>query len=125
MLEKRQHPRVKIQELHAEICVSAADPFQRCILQGSVLDMSNTGIKIKLLTAMPKIPAHSNISIVLTNVNLSTPLKIKGMLRHVSADNECGIAFSSQTSTLEVDEFVFECVRNNAFSAPPQCGHGT
>jgi hypothetical protein len=114
MVEKRQHSRILVQDLHAEICVTEPGACQQSILQGSVIDMSNSGIKIKLLSPMPHTSSMSKISIVLTNSNLSNPMTIKGMVRHISVNNECGVAFSNQTENADIDEFLFECVRNNA-----------
>jgi hypothetical protein len=118
MIEKRQHPRVLVQDLHAEIYVTSPDLIQTTVLKGTVVDMSHSGIKIKLISVMPSITQQSNITIVLTNINLSTPIKITGMLRYISESKECGIMFSSNTGTSLIDGFVFECVRSRPTSAP-------
>ena len=114
MIEKRQHSRILVQDLHAEICVTESGTSQQSILQGSVVDMSNSGIKIKLLSPMPHTSPMSKISILLTNSNLSNPMTIKGMVRHISVNNECGVAFSNEVGNADIDEFLFECVRNIA-----------
>lgn len=111
MTEKRQNSRVLVRDLHADISVIGPDSLLVTTLTGGVVDMSYSGIKIKLLTAMPNIASQSKITIILTGASLSTPMTIKGMVRHISAANECGIAFTNELGMPEIDSFVFECIR--------------
>ncbi|MDP5031914.1 MAG: PilZ domain-containing protein [Paraglaciecola sp.] len=111
MLEKRQHSRVLVEDLQADICFTDPDSDHVTVLTGGVVDMSYSGIKIKLGAALPNIPSLSKISIVLTSASLSTPMTIKGMVRHTSEQNECGIAFSSENGASDVGEYLFECIR--------------
>jgi hypothetical protein len=111
MLEKRQEARVLAQDLHADICVMGPDSEILTTMKGEVVDMSYSGIKIKLSAAMPNIPSQSKITILLSNPNLTTPVTIKGMVRYLSKENDCGIAFANEQGKSELGKFLFECVR--------------
>lgn len=60
---------------------------------------------------MPNIPPQCKVTIVLTSSTLTTPMTIKGSVRHISETNECGIALTKDVGESDGGKFLFECIR--------------
>ena len=67
--DKRQHPRLSLKGVHANITISNALSEDSIHLEGDMVDMSYSGIRIKLLSEMPQNLPASNVKIVLTLPN--------------------------------------------------------
>lgn len=77
-----------------------------------MVDMSYSGIRIRLLSEMPQNLPDSNVKIVLTLPSSGICCTIKGSIRHINADSEVGLHYSDYHKENEVDAFMFECVKH-------------
>ena len=76
-----------------------------------MLDMSYSGIRIKLTSAMPDNLTDSDVKISLKLPNSDVSCIIKGHIRHISESTELGLQYASHHKEGDVDQFMFECVR--------------
>ncbi len=109
--EKRRHPRFNPKGITASICIIPPSPDEEVSLQGTIVDMSYSGVKIKLSSAMPEDLPKSKIRIDLTLPESGIPFTINGVIKHISEPSECGFHYSEHHSEDEVDELMFECVK--------------
>ena len=115
--DKRKYPRFSLKGVHANIMISnPADDSSIC-LEGSMVDMSYSGIRIKLNAAMPQhLPAgnvkSSNVKIILTLPSSGMCCTIKGAIRHINTESEVGLHYSDYHKENEVDAFMFECIKH-------------
>ncbi len=105
--ERRLHPRVSPDGLRAKIFFgSLHDPDQ---LEGDVLDISLTGIKIKLDASPGEL--NGKIKIVLLLPETSIPLSITGTLKHQSTPAEVGLHYVGNPNADALDKLLFECTK--------------
>jgi hypothetical protein len=110
--DKRQHPRLSLKGVHANITISNALSEDSIHLEGDMVDMSYSGIRIKLLSEMPQNLPASNVKIVLTLPNSDISCTIKGAIRHISNNAEVGMHYRDYHKEDDVDAFMFECVKH-------------
>ncbi|WP_426369993.1 PilZ domain-containing protein [Pseudocolwellia sp. HL-MZ7] len=113
-IDNRKHARVKPQSLTANITIFTPTDDTEIHLEGQVLDMSMAGIKIKLFSAMPENIAKSKIKI---KINLlmpksGLPVTIKGVIKRLDNDSECGIQYYKDHPDKEIDNLLFECIKS-------------
>ena len=113
--ENRRHPRFCPDNLTANISIEPPPPDKKFIIEGAVIDMSYTGIKIKL-----NMPIHSDISksVILINLTLpesGIPLTIRGIIKHLNNRSECGLQYSDKHLEHKVDDLMFECIKQVAY----------
>ncbi|MFT6898782.1 MAG: hypothetical protein ACJA13_003209 [Paraglaciecola sp.] len=111
MIEKRKHVRFEPTGLLAIITIYPPFPHEKILLQGVVLDMSGSGIRIKLFSAMPTDIPESKMEINLTLPKSAFPIAIKGVIRHVNPQSEIGFKFADDNEKQEVDDLLFECIK--------------
>ena len=109
--DQRKYPRYASSDLHAVITISPPPPNALISLEGIVLDISHKGIKIKLNSAMPDNIPTSEILIYIVMPKSGLPVKIHGLIRHVSDESECGINFHEDHSENELNNLLFECIK--------------
>lgn len=115
--DKRKYPRFSLKGVHANIMISNPVDDSSICLEGSMVDMSYSGIRIKLDAAMPEhLPAgkakSSNVKIVLTLPSSGMCCTIKGAIRHINTESEVGLHYSDYHKENEVDAFMFECIKH-------------
>ncbi|GAA0854513.1 PilZ domain-containing protein [Aliiglaciecola litoralis] len=110
--DKRVHPRFSPKGVHADIIISNQSNPQGIHLEGNMLDMSYSGIRIKLLSAMPATLPDSHVKITLTLPTSGICCTIKGLIRHVNEAAELGLQYSKFHPEHEMDDFIFECVKH-------------
>lgn len=110
-IDKREHPRFTSSDLNAVITISPPPPDKLISLEGTVLDMSHKGIRIKLHTAMPQGIPTSKILINIVMPQSGLPVKIHGFIRHISKESECGIKYHEDHSDDELESLLFECIK--------------
>jgi hypothetical protein len=113
-LENRQHPRFNPQGLTADIIIEPMSSENMISVQGSIVDMSYTGIKIKLFEALPEHLPKSKIKISLTIPESGIPIRINGYIKHLNEQSECGLNYSEHHHEHEVDDLMFECIKSVA-----------
>jgi len=110
-IDKREHPRYTSSDLNAVITISPPAPDELIVLEGTVLDMSRKGVKIKLHSPMPdNIPA-SKILINIVMPQSGLPVKIRGVIRHMNEESECGIHYHEDHCEDELKNLLFECIK--------------
>jgi hypothetical protein len=106
-VERRQHPRIYPQGLRAKIFLdSQPDPLN---LEGDVLDISLTGIKIKL--DKPSGDLDGKIKIALSLPDTGIPLSITGILKHQANASELGLHYIGNPDADALDRLLFECTK--------------
>jgi len=109
--DNREFPRYTSSDLNAVITISPPLPEDKIHLEGTVLDMSQKGIKIKLHSAMPDDIPTSKILINIIMPQSGLLVKIHGFIRHMNDESECGINYHNDHSEDELKNLLFECIK--------------
>ena len=109
----RRHVRFNPKGLKATITINRPLVNEDIHLQGDVIDMSYSGIKIKLLSAMPTDLPESKIIIAVTMPKSGISITIKGSIRHFNEEAEYGVHYTEDQNEHAVDDFMFECIKTS------------
>lgn len=109
--DQREFPRYSSSDLNAVITISPPPPDEWIQLEGTVLNMSQRGIKIKLHSAMPDDIPTSKILINIVMPKSGLVVKIRGHIRHINDEHECGINYHVDHSEDELKSLLFECIK--------------
>jgi len=109
--EQRTQPRFVADNLTAHITVKPPSADKKITVNGKLIDMSYTGIKIRLNTPLPDILDYGEIKIVIMLPQSGIPISIQGIIRHDNEKNEYGVQFSDQHKQQTVDRLMFECIK--------------
>lgn len=112
-MDKREHPRYASSDLSAVITISPPPPDELISLKGTVVDMSQNGIKIKLHSAMPDAIPTSKILINIIMPKSGLLVKIRGFIRHINAESEYGINYHKDHKEEELENLLFECIKSH------------
>lgn len=109
--DKRSHKRFSPEGIIAHIIIAPPLPDEEIVIDGVVVDMSYSGIKIKLNQPLVHEvqEAELRISIILPESGVS--MSIHGMIRHIHEKHECGLQYTQQHTENELDSLMFECVK--------------
>jgi len=110
-MDKREYPRYTSSDLSAVITISPPPPDELISLKGTVLNMSQNGIKIKLHSAMPETIPTSKILINIIMPKSGLLVKIRGFIRHINEESECGINYHKAHKEDELKNLLFECIK--------------
>jgi hypothetical protein len=107
--EKRAYPRYCPTGLQALIVVEEAGciPFR---LTGEVIDISYTGIKIRLTVPLARLN-DGKVKIELTLPETGIPLTITGTVKHWASPSEFGLQYAEETPDIFKDNLLFECIK--------------
>jgi len=108
--DNRLHPRIEPAELIAQIKITHPPAEETCS-NGTVIDISYSGIKIKLSSPI-EADKNDKITIELQLPKSGIPVTIHGTIKH-RLDNECGIYFGDLHPEATVDDLMFECVMHS------------
>jgi len=106
--DNRIHPRIEPQNLAAHIKITRP-PAEDFLTEGFVLDISYSGIKIKLNSPI-QAEENDQITISLQLPKSGIPVAIHGIIKHQLSNTECGIYFGDLHPEEHVDDLMFECV---------------
>lgn len=106
--ERRQSPRIYPKGLKASIYLEPwRDP---AFMEGEVVDISYTGIKIRLKT--PKADEMAGkIKIQLFLPDTGIPFSITGILINKQTPTDIGVHYHQSPNISEMDKFMFECTK--------------
>ncbi len=107
--EKRLYPRVNPKNLIAHITINRP-PDEALTMDGIVVDLSHSGIKIKL-SAPLMAEINDQITINLQLPKSGIPICIHGVIVHRRSPMECGLHFVDQPPLKSIDSLMFECVK--------------
>lgn len=115
--EKRHHPRFFPQGLYANIAIKPGLSHEEIDLSGEIIDMSYSGIKIRLNEPLQidLNNAEVRISLVLPQSNL--PVSINGIIKHIIENKDFGVKFSASHAEHSIDNLMFECIKLSSQSA--------
>jgi c-di-GMP-binding flagellar brake protein YcgR len=106
--ERRQHPRFNPRGLKARIYLgSRIDPAH---LEGDVVDISFTGIKLRLKSPIADDLA-GKIRIELLLPDSGIPFSISGILKHQHNSTDLGLHYVDSPDVIDMDRFMFECIK--------------
>lgn len=109
--EHRKYPRFCPIGLTASISIEPPLPKERFTLKGIILDMSYTGIKIKLDSPITKDIQKSMIAISLMLPESGIPVTIRGIIKYLNNSSECGFEYVKEHLDDEIDDLMFECIK--------------
>jgi len=78
-------------------------------LSGEILDISRTGIRIKLSKPLGK-SVNDNLKITMSLPESGSPITVHGTLKHLHSDTEYGVHYTDHIDG-SVDDMLFECVK--------------
>jgi len=111
MTDNRKHPRFCPNGLAACISIELSPPDEKLTFNGTVINMSYTGIKIKLSTPLNIDIPDSLLHISLTLPESGLPVTIRGMIKHLNNDSECGLQYTGKDLEHSIDNLMFECIK--------------
>lgn len=106
--ERRRSPRYCPKGLRAAICLEPSHDL--AYMEGEVVDISYTGIKIRLDTPTAGHMA-GKIRIQVQMPESGIPLTITGILKHQSTPTDIGLNYAESSNVIELDKFMFECIK--------------
>lgn len=106
--ERRQSPRFNPEGLKANITLESAQDTIN--LEGEVVDISHTGVKLKLKEPMP-VSIDRKIRIDLLLPGSGIPFSISGILKHQLNATELGLHYVDYPVVEALDSFMFECIK--------------
>ena len=111
--ERRRHPRLALNDLKAHITISRS--FEDNIeMDGQVIDLSYSGIKIRLDTPLPE-TADGVLTIIIILPESRIPLTIHGEIKQISPPLDYGLQYINNPSEQDFDQLMFECVKLSNF----------
>jgi len=115
--DKRKHRRFYPDNFLASITlILESSPKKKIKIEGTVVDMSYTGIKIKLDSPIDEDIQEAEIHINLMMPESGVPITIKGTIKHLQNKSEYGLQYSEKDLGLDIDHLMFECIKEVAIS---------
>jgi hypothetical protein len=111
--ERRSRTRFCPVGLSAHLIIEPTLTENNIVLEGSVLDISYSGIKLKLHQRLQATFEEAHIRIVIRLPESGVPLTIHGMIRHIheAETSHCGLQYADHHEENELDELMFECIK--------------
>ncbi len=109
--ENRKYPRFRPNNLNASISIEPPPPGEKLTFEGTVINMSHSGIKIKLNSPVNIDIQKSALLINLTLPESGVPVTIRGMIKHLNNDSEYGFEYSEKLPKSDADKLMFECIK--------------
>ena len=108
--EKRSQRRVKPKNVKADV-FSTHSFEQEIDLNAEIIDISRTGIRIKLSDPLDT-SIHDRLKITMFLPESGAPFTVHGMLKHQHSETEYGLHLSDHVEG-SIDDMVFECISLN------------
>lgn len=109
--EKRDRKRIKPQGLNAHIIIDPFPPGEEIVIDGEVIDISYSGIKIKLEHPLQPSVEEGEVRISIRLPESGVPLTIHGSIRHLTDEGEYGLQYIAHHGEQGLDDLLFECVK--------------
>ena len=114
--DKRKHQRFHPENFLATVTLTTEPSGEKINFEGTVVDMSYTGIKIKLNSPINIELDKAEININLIMPESGIPLSIKGVIKHFHKQSECGLQYTGKDSGSDINNLMFECIKGIAIS---------
>lgn len=114
--EQRKHPRLSLSNLKAHVSIDRPnnDPIE---FDGDVVDISYTGIKIRLTSPLPE-ESEGIVKIIVQLPLSKIPIAIQGEIKHYCPHFEYGVYHGNYSTEEALDELMFECVKQSKMKVP-------
>lgn len=109
--DNRSHKRFNPEGLAAHIIIDPPPPAEEIVIDGLVVDMSYSGIKIKLKHPLEEGVEEAELRISIVLPESGVLVSIHGMIKHVQDRHECGLQYADKHTEDELDSLMFECVK--------------
>jgi hypothetical protein len=109
--DKRIHQRFCPQGLKAHIIIDPPPPDAEIVIDGCVVDISYSGIKIKLKRPLEQQVDNAELRISIVLPESGVVMRIHGMIKHIQEQQQCGLQYSDQHTEDELDNLMFECIK--------------
>lgn len=114
--ENRSRIRFNPEGLMAHIIIDPPPPGGEIVIDGQVVDMSYSGIKIRLKEPLGQAVEEAELRISIVLPESKVEMSIHGTIKHIRQQHECGLQYNAEKhSEDELDDLMFECVK----LAPP------
>ena len=85
---------------------------QEVSVEADILDISYTGIRVKLKQAFVA-DIDGRVKITMTLPDSGSPFSVHGILKHQHVDSECGVHYITPAKE-SIDDLIFECIELDA-----------
>jgi len=110
--ENRNHPRFSPKGLSANISIEPSPPSDKVIMDGTIINISYSGIKIKLNSPCNEDIQKGVVTINLTLPESGVPITIRGTIKHLNnSAEEFGLQYAESHTENKVDNLMFECIK--------------
>ncbi|MGY6277129.1 PilZ domain-containing protein [Methylomonas sp. MgM2] len=109
--DKRNHKRFNPEGIAAHIIIDPPPPAEEIVIDGHVVDMSYSGIRIKLNTPLLPHIEVAELRILIILPESGVPLSIHGTIKHIHDRHHCGLQYADKHTEDELDSLMFECVK--------------
>ena len=110
-IDKRVHKRFSPEGLIAHIIIDPPESDATIIMDGEVVDMSYSGIKIKLNQPFQHDVKEGELRISIRLPESGVTVSIHGMIRHIQEHQQCGLQYAQHHTEDELDSLMFECIK--------------
>jgi hypothetical protein len=117
--DKRKHVRLCPDNFLATITLIPQPPEKQISFDGTVVDISYDGIKIKLDKPITANIEKAEINIDLKMPGSGVPLTIKGNIKHLCNKSEYGLQYSEENTGSDIEHLMFECTRASSNKSQP------
>lgn len=115
--DNRNRIRFNPEGLVAHIIIDPPPPGGEIIIDGQVVDMSYSGIKIRLKEPLGQTVEEAELRISIVLPESRVKMSIHGNIKHIREERVCGLQYDlDRHSEDEFDDLMFECVK----LAPPR-----
>ncbi|ANE55872.1 PilZ domain-containing protein [Methylomonas sp. DH-1] len=110
--ENRSRIRFNPAGLVAHIIIDPPPPGGEIVIDGQVVDMSYSGIKIRLREPLGQSIEEAELRISIILPESGVPVSIHGTIKHIQQEHECGLQYDADRhQEHELDDLMFECVK--------------
>lgn len=110
--ENRSRIRFNPAGLVAHIIIDPPPPGGEIVIDGHVVDMSYSGIKIRLCEPLGQSIEEAELRISIILPESGVPVSIHGTIKHIQEAQECGLQYDADRHREhELDDLMFECVK--------------
>ncbi len=107
-IEKRLHKRIKPHGLIADVHLNQSVK-PKLVINGEILDISFSGIRIKLAKPLAK-NAQGTLKITMKLPVSGSPFQVYGTLKHQSSESECSVHYTDHVEG-SIDDLMYECFK--------------
>ncbi len=109
-VENRSRKRFNPDGLVAHIVIDP-ETGSEIVFDGHVIDMSYSGIKIKLKEPISRLVEQAELNITLQLPESGVTVSIRGKIKHIPSPGQYGLQYTDHCDESDLDDLMFECVK--------------